>query len=152
MPSLPRLLALFACLVLFAVGCQETPEVPDPGPHKEIILPEGATPSSLLSPVVRTGDLLFLSGVIGTGDDIEGVEEETRRVLERIQERLATADATMEDVVKCTVFLIDMDDYDTMNGVYQEFFSASPPARSAIAVRELPFGALVEIECIAAAP
>ncbi len=147
-----RFLALVTPLfVLASTGCTLEQEAPASGPHKEIILPEGASQSPLLSPVVRTGDLLFLSGVIGTGDDIEGVAAETREVLERIEERLATADARMDDVVKCTVFLVDMDDYGTMNEVYQEFFSNSPPARSAIAVRELPFGALVEIECVAAA-
>ena len=142
-----------ALAAAFAVaGCQEAAVEAEDLPHKEIILPEGADAPTLLSPVVRTGNLLFLSGVIGTGDDIEGVEEETREVLERIEDRLATADAGLQDVVKCTVFLVDMDDYDAMNEIYGEFFREDPPARSAIGVRELPFGALVEIECIAAAP
>lgn len=117
------------------------------GPHKE-----AHNPSTLFSPVVRTGNLYFLSGVIGTRQgEQNGVEPETRRVLEGIRSRLESVGATMDDVVKCTVFLVDMADYNAMNQIYATFWPSNPPARTAIAVRGLPAGATVEIECIAAA-
>lgn len=117
------------------------------GPHKEVI---GGGQSPLFSPVVRTGNLLFTSGVIGRsqGGDIG---EATRQALGGIRDRLEGAGASMADVVKCTVFLVDMDDYQGMNEAYVEFFTSDPPARSAIAVRALPANAQVEVECIAAA-
>lgn len=137
-------LVLLGILPVMAGGCAGA------GPHKEAIRPaNGGSP--LFSPVVRTGNLLFLSGVIGRGPDGE-IGAATREALDSIRERLATAGATMADVVKCTVFLVDMDDYGGMNEAYVEYFPSDPPARTAIAVRALPANADVEIECIAAAP
>lgn len=106
------------------------------------------------STAVRTGNLVFLSGVIGTrpgGGLPEGTEAQVRQVLENINANLGTAGLTKDDVVKCTVFLVDIRDYAAMNAVYGAFFGANPPARSAIAVAALPANARVEIECIAAA-
>jgi len=120
------------------------------GPHKEAILPPGAQPSALFSPVVRTGNLLFLSGVIGRSDD-GNIGTATRQAMDNIRGRLATAGATMDDLVKCTVYLIDMNDYQGMNQAYTGYFTASPPARTAIAVRELPANAQVEVTCVGAA-
>lgn len=119
------------------------------GPHKQVINPGGGEVTTPFSPIVRTGDLLFLSGVIGRSEDGD-IGTATRQALEGIRDRLAAANATLEDVVKCTVFLIDMADYQGMNVAYAAFFPADPPARSAVAVRELPAAARVEIECIAA--
>lgn len=116
-------------------------------PRKEILRPG----SELFSRVVRAGDLLFLSGMLGTRAEEEGVGPETRVALESIQSELEAVGASMEDVVKCTVFLADLADYAAMNEVYSEFFSASPPARSAVQAG-LVFDARVEIECIAVAP
>lgn len=121
------------------------------GPHKESINHTGGEITGIFSPIVRTGDLYFLSGVIGRSQDGD-IGAATRQSLENVQTRLAAVGATMDDVVKCTVFLVDMGDYQGMNAVYGEFFPPpNPPARSAIAVRELPANAQVEIECIAAA-
>ena len=72
--------------------------------------------------------------------------------MENIVTVLDAAGLTLEDLVKCTVFLADIADYAAMNEVYVEFFPASPPARSAMAGSGLALGALVEIECIAAFP
>lgn len=116
------------------------------GPHREVY-----NPSTLFSPVVRTGNLYFLSGVIATRQGDNGVVPETRRVLESIRDRLATVGATLDDVVKCTVYLVDMGDYQAMNQVYTSFWPQNPPARTAIAVQALPAGASVEITCVAAA-
>jgi 2-iminobutanoate/2-iminopropanoate deaminase len=151
---MPRSAAALAALCLLSLslpGC-ESPEggqEPAAGPHKEVINPAGGPVTTPFAPLVRTGNLLFLSGVIGrSGDD--GIGHATRQALENIRGRLEYAGATLDDVVKCTVFLVDMGDYQEMNRAYAEFFPANPPARSAVAVRELPVQADVEIECIAA--
>ena len=116
------------------------------GPAKEILNPSGGPVETPYSPGVRSDNLLFLSGVIGRGE----IADATRQALEGVRDRLTAAGLGMEDVVKCTVFLIDMADYGGMDTVYSEFFTADPPARSAIAVQALPAQARVEIECIAA--
>jgi len=135
----------------FLVGACEPEEAQQTqGPHKEVIVPGGGQGSPLFSPIVRTGNLYFLSGVVGRSEEGD-IGESTRRAMESIRDRLAAVDATMDDVVKCTVFLVDMEDYQGMNEAYVEFFPSEPPARSAIAVRELPVSAQVEVECIAAA-
>ncbi|MDH5759224.1 MAG: RidA family protein [Gemmatimonadota bacterium] len=126
--------------------------------HKEIIQPEGVARLPVFSTAVRTGDLIFLSGQIGTVPGTEtptlvdgGVTPETRQTMENIRTVLAAADLTLDDLVKCTVFLADIADYAAMNQVYLEFFPADPPARSAMAGSGLALGARVEVECIAAA-
>jgi 2-iminobutanoate/2-iminopropanoate deaminase len=146
-----RCLTLLAAALfpLAASGCEQE-AAGDAGPHKEVINPAGGPVTTPFSPVVRTGNLLFLSGVIGRSGD-EGIGAATRQAMETIRDRLEAADATLEDLVKCTVFLVDMDDYQAMNEAYAEFFPADPPARSAVAVRALPVNADVEIECIGAA-
>ncbi len=120
------------------------------GPHKEAINPSGDEITTPFSPIVRTGNLYFLSGVIGRSQDGD-IGAATRQAMEGIQSRLDAVDATMDDLVKCTVFLVDMDDYPGMNEAYAAFFPGDPPARSALAVRALPASAQVEVECIAAA-
>jgi 2-iminobutanoate/2-iminopropanoate deaminase len=108
---------------------------------------------------VRSGGLIFLSGQLGALPGVMppelvegGIEAETRQTMDNIIAVLAAADATLADVVKCTIFLADIDDYDAMNAVYLEYFPTDPPARSAVAGSGLALGALVEIECIAAVP
>ena len=109
----------------------------------------------VLSPAVRVGNTLFLSGVMGTvqgGKLAEGgIEGQTRQALENVKSSLALAGAAMADVAKCTVFLTDAANFQAMNKVYREFFPTDPPARSTVAVAALVLpGALLEIECIAA--
>jgi len=123
----------------------------------EIIRPEGVASLPVFSPAVRVGDLLFLSGAIGTvGSELRliegGVGPETRQTLRNIETVLAGANATLDNLVKCTVFLADIAEYAAMNEVYLEFFPTDPPARSALAGSGLALGARVEIECIAALP
>ncbi len=107
------------------------------------------------SHAVRTGDLLFCSGQVPldpeagvlVGDDVAA---QTTQVFANIRAVLAAAGASLSDVVKTTVFLSTMDDFQAMNAVYAEAFGDHRPARSTIAVAGLPLGALVEIEVIAA--
>jgi 2-iminobutanoate/2-iminopropanoate deaminase len=104
---------------------------------------------------IRSGNLLFLSGQIaldpatGTLIPDADVAAQTRRALMNIQGVLAAAGASLDNVVKTTVFLKDMNDFAAMNAAYAEFFTSSPPARSTVEVARLPRDAAVEIDCIA---
>ena len=104
------------------------------------------------SAAVRTGNLLFLSGQVGMreGKVGEGIEEQTRFVLENIRDVLTGAGCSFEDVVKVLVFITDMSLWPRMNEVYSQYFPKDPPARSALGATALPLpGLLLEIECVA---
>lgn len=105
------------------------------------------------SQAVATGGLLFVSGQIPLtpeGKPVgEGIEEQTRQALLNLSAILEAAGMTLQNVVKTTVFLLDMGDFAAMNGVYSTFFTADCPARSAVQVSALPKGVRVEIEAIA---
>lgn len=120
---------------------------------KKVIIPEGgAKPLAPYSPGIRHGKFVFTSGQVGLDGSVlvdGGVAAQARQALINVQKVLAAAGCTMNDVVKCTVFLTDMNDYGAVNEVYGEFFTENPPARSAVAVAGLPIGALVEIEAVA---
>lgn len=108
------------------------------------------------SQAISVGGLVFVSGQLpidpATGAFAEGgIKELTRQSLINMKAILEEAGTSMANVVKTTVFLADMNDFAAMNEVYAEFFAAPFPARSAVAVKTLPKGALVEIECIAQA-
>jgi 2-iminobutanoate/2-iminopropanoate deaminase len=107
------------------------------------------------SQAIRVGNLIYTSGQIpinpATGSFVEGgIKEQTRQSLSNIKAILEEAGLTMAHVVKTTVFMADMNDFADMNAVYAEFFAEPYPARSAVAVKKLPKGALVEIEVVAA--
>ena len=106
------------------------------------------------SQAIQVGNLVYTSGQIpinpATGTFVEGgIQEQTRQSLLNVKAILEEAGLTMANVVKTTVFMADMNDFAEMNGVYAEFFSEPFPARSAVAVKTLPKGALVEIEVVA---
>lgn len=104
------------------------------------------------SAAVRTGNLLFVSGQVGICDGKvgDGIEEQTRMTMENMRDVLQQAGASMEDVVKCTVFIKDMSVWAGMNEVYKQYFPKDPPARSSLGVNALARPELlVEIECIA---
>ncbi len=103
------------------------------------------------SDAVRVGNLLFLSGKLGTTADglaPGGIAGETRQALENIKASLERHGSSMDRVVKCTVFLVDMAEWDQMNEVYVTFFGDNLPARSALGTSGLALGGRVEIECI----
>jgi 2-iminobutanoate/2-iminopropanoate deaminase len=125
----------------------------------ERIFPPGApAPGGPYSPAVRAGDSIYVSGQVSvdpaTRQVISGdVQVETRQVLTNIKAILEGCGATMADVVRCGVYLIDADDFKPMNEVYAEFFGDSKPARTTIIVAALPLkGAKVEIDAIAYKP
>ncbi len=105
------------------------------------------------SQAIKTETLIFASGQLGlepsTGKLREGVEAQTEQVLANLTAVLAAAGASMVDVVKTTIFLVDMSHFATVNGIYATAFASPPPARSTVQVAALPLGGLVEIEAIA---
>ena len=96
----------------------------------------------------RAGDWVIVSGQLGLSDGalVEGVEAQARQALVNLASVLESAGATMGDVAKCTVFMTDISDFATINGIYAEAFGDHKPSRSAIAVAALPLGGRVEIE------
>ena len=123
---------------------------------KEIISTTNA-PAAIgpYSQAVKAGNLLFVSGQVpldpATGAPVEAtIQAQTTQSLNNLKAILAQAGATMDNVVKTTVVLKDMEDFAEMNRIYQTFFAADCPARSAVQVGRLPKDVLVEIEAIAA--
>lgn len=106
------------------------------------------------SQAIDAGPFVFISGQIpvnpATGEIPEGITAQTEQSLKNVKAILAEAGLSVDNVVKTTVFLANMGDFAAMNAVYGEVFTAPYPARSAVAVRELPKQVLVEIEVIAA--
>ncbi len=106
------------------------------------------------SQAIRCGQFIYTSGQIAldpasgelVGNDVQA---QTHRVLKNLQAVLTSAGASLANVVKTTVFLSSMGDFQAMNAVYATYFSGIAPARSTVAVAELPRKALVEIECVA---
>lgn len=101
------------------------------------------------SPIMRAGDLLLVSGQIGIVDGVlvdDGLEAQTHRCFDNLEAVLASEGAALTDVVRCGVFLTDMDDFAALNQIYVERFAGHRPARAAIGVAALPLGAVVEIE------
>jgi 2-iminobutanoate/2-iminopropanoate deaminase len=122
---------------------------------KTIVQTDGA-PQAIgpYSQAVKVDGWLYGSGQVPldpeTGQIVDGgVAEQTRRVLENLSAVLAEAGGSLANVVKTTVFLKDLGDFQEMNGVYAEFFREEPPARATVEVSRLPLDVLVEIECVA---
>jgi len=108
-----------------------------------------STPVGPYTPIVSAGDWLIASGQVGLKDGnlVEGgMAAELQQALENVKGLVEGKGATLDQVVKTTVFLVDMADYAEMNEIYVAFFGDHRPARSAVAVAELPIGALVEVE------
>jgi reactive intermediate/imine deaminase len=119
-------------------------------PLKELVVPPGGNVGQNFSPGIRTGNLLFVTGQVGQGDD---VATQTRATLERVKAIVEAGGSTMANVVKCTVFLTDIADYAAMNEAYRPFFPEPRPARSTFQIVSLAGAAAkVEIECIAVVP
>lgn len=117
----------------------------------------GAAPAAIgpYAQAVRSGNLLFCSGQIGldpaTGEIVSGgVEAEARRVLDNLTAVLDAAGGTLANVVRTTIYLVDLGDFAKVNGIYGEYFTAPHPARVTIGVAALPKGGCIEIDAIAA--
>jgi 2-iminobutanoate/2-iminopropanoate deaminase len=123
--------------------------------ERQVVSTDGA-PKAIgpYSQAIRVGDFVFCSGQAGldpaTGSLVAGgIEPETLRVLQNLAAVLGAAGSSMSRVVKTTVFITNMDEFQKMNAVYSEFFPSPPPARSTVQVSRLPKDACVEIEAIA---
>jgi 2-iminobutanoate/2-iminopropanoate deaminase len=121
---------------------------------KIITTPKAPQAIGPYSQAVRAGDFIFCSGQIAmdpeTGDVIAGdIGLQTERVLHNLQAVLEAAGTGLDQVVKCTVFLANMDDFAAMNEVYGRFFPEDPPARAAVEVARLPKEVGVEIQAVA---
>jgi len=144
---------IFAVLILimsfsFDSGYQEKTSV------RRVITLENTPAKRPYSPAIEVNNTLYVSGQIGvdqsTGKLVEGkIEEQTRQVLKNLKNVIEKGGYTMENVAKCTVLLSDISYYAAVNQIYMEFFPKDPPARMAFAVKDLPMGALIEIDAIA---
>jgi 2-iminobutanoate/2-iminopropanoate deaminase len=121
---------------------------------KAISTPQAPAAIGPYSQAIHSGDLVFLSGQVpidpATGDLVVGdIAVQTERVLDNLGAVLAAAGATFADVVKTTIYLVDLGDFQAVNQTYAKRFAAAPPARATVQVSALPKGARVEIDAIA---
>jgi 2-iminobutanoate/2-iminopropanoate deaminase len=126
-------------------------------PRRNVESPRGPAAIGPYSHAVWAGDLLYLSGQTpidpAVGTLIDGdVEAQTHRAFDNLQAVLEDSGLSMDDVIKCNVYLTDMVNFPAMNRAYQQRFNAPYPARTTVAVAGLPLGALVEIELVARRP
>jgi len=124
---------------------------------KEVVtVPNKPKPSLPYSPAIKAGDYIFVSGQVGSVDDkgreIKGIEAQTRRCLENMKQVLEAAGSSLNDVVKVTIFLVNVGDFAKMNEVYQSYFPKDYPARSTAITGLVRPAMLVEMECIAYRP
>ncbi len=103
---------------------------------------------------IKAEPFIFVAGIVGhenpdTGEEIKGIESQTRQCLENIKEVLETAGSSLSDVVSTTVYLPDMDNFLKMNEVYKAYFPKDPPARATVSADLVSPSMLVEIQCIA---
>ena len=126
-------------------------------PAEFLASPQAGLNTLPFSEAVRAGDFLFLSGQVGNKPGTlelapGGVEAEAAQTMDNIRAILQRHGASMDDLVKCTVFLADIRDWPAFNVVYRKYFTKHFPARSALAASGLAIGARVEVECLAYQP
>lgn len=122
-----------------------------------VFSPNGAPAAGPYSHAVAAGNLLFVSGQVsvardGSGPVRGGIEVEARQVLDNLRVLLEDAGSSLEQVVKVTAFLADMEHFGTFNAIYKEYFPSDYPARTCIQAGRLPLDFLVEVEAIAVLP
>jgi reactive intermediate/imine deaminase len=156
--------SLFFALVFILFHCQSNEENQTPAlsvqadlPSEQVSFlntPEHEQRNLPFSQAVKVGNTVYLSGNLGALPGqmklVEGgIQSETRQTLENIKSVLESFGGSMKDIVKCTVFMVDIAEWPAMNEVYVTYFEKPFPARSAVAGSGLALGARVEIECIA---
>ncbi len=122
--------------------------------HSQISTPHAPAAIGPYSQAIRCGQFVYTSGQIAldpSSGELVGadVQAQTHRVLQNLQAVLTSAGSSLASVLKTTVFLAHMSDFQAMNAIYASYFTGVAPARSTVAVAELPRKALVEIECVA---
>jgi 2-iminobutanoate/2-iminopropanoate deaminase len=121
---------------------------------QSVNIPNAPAPIGPYSPAIIAGNQLFVSGQIplnpldGTFKN-ETIEEATKQVMENLKNIIIAAGFTMNDVVKCSIFLKDLNNFSAVNQVYASYFGETPPARETVEISRLPMDAIVEISCIA---
>jgi 2-iminobutanoate/2-iminopropanoate deaminase len=146
------IISVIVLVISFAFGNGEQEQVKRT--FRRVITFENTPAKRPYSPAVESNNTLYVSGQIAvnqaTGKLIEGgIEVQTRQALTNLKNVIERGGYSMENVVKCTVLLSDIAFYSTVNQIYMEFFPKDPPARMAFAVKDLPMGALIEIDAIA---
>jgi reactive intermediate/imine deaminase len=138
--------------VLAVTGCAATTaSVEETGPQRHVV---GGSPIPTFSRAVAFGKLVYVSGVLGTKGGLRDLasaefEGQCRQALENLKASVEAAGSSMDKVLKCTCFLTEAADFETMNKVYRTFFPKDPPARSTVVVKELVLaGAKFEIDCV----
>lgn len=121
---------------------------------KAIQIPNAPAPVGPYSQAILAGRMLFVSGQIplnpSTGQlEMNSIEEATNRVMKNIEALLSEAGLTFENVVKTSIFLKDLSDFQAVNGIYASYFHGVPPARETVEVARLPLDVNIEISCIA---
>ncbi len=121
---------------------------------QRVLTTEAPAPIGPYNQAIRAGEFLFCSGQIpidpATGELVTGdIAAQTHRVMQNVRAVLAAGDATFADVVKTTIYLVDMNDFAAVNAAYGEYFTGVAPARSTVAVAALPKGSRVEVEVLA---
>ena len=120
--------------------------------QKQLVTVPGMNVTATLSPAIRAGNLLFISGQLPNlrADADTSIQGQTKSAMEKIKTVVEAAGGTMADVVKCTVFLVDVKEFGGMNSVYSTFFAKEPPTRSTVVVAALVSAAAkLEVECVA---
>lgn len=132
--------------------------MPTSAQDREVVFTDAA-PKAIgpYSQAVTAGNMVFASGQLGmdpsTGQLVEGgIAEQTRQALNNLRAVIEAAGCTMDNVVSCTVYMKNLDDFSNMNGIYAEYFPANPPSRATVQVARLPKDGLIEISCIAVKP
>ena len=141
MKKLILLFVVIVCASSYAVGQTGKRRAVKTGP-----------PNGLFTPAIITGDLVFTSGQIGIdakGQLAEGFEGQFQQVFKNLTAVLDASGSSIDHVVKATVFLADMNDYNTLNELYKKQFKGDPPARTTVQVARLPRDAKIEIEVVA---
>ena len=144
------IIVIFTLIISFAFNMGEQHEKS----VRKVITLENTLAKRPYSPAIEVNNTLYVSGQIAvdqsTNKLIEGgIETQTRQVLKNLKSVIEKGGYKLENVVKCTVLLSDISFYTTVNQIYMEFFPVDPPARMAFAVKDLPMGALIEIDAIA---
>lgn len=123
----------------------------------KVVVHTQAAPAAIgpYSQAIQAGNMLFASGQLGlnpaTGELCNGLEAQADQAMRNMGEILKQAGMTYANIIKTTVFMTDLNDFSTVNAVYQRYFEGAYPARSCVQVAALPKNALVEIECVAIA-
>ena len=114
-----------------------------------LVMPSTEENNYPFSDAVKVGNLLFMSGMVGSDETIGDLVIETNDIFKQMKAVLAAYDLSFADVVKCTVFLDDVGEWGKFNSVYTQYFKKPYPARSALGADGLALGASLELECIA---